>query len=394
MASAAIQWAPAPGRHKVAIGSSLARALKARKGPAPPKRSNLPDRDFYSFRYNFTPESIDPDRPGTVEVKRGKESTSISLERPSTQGENYVFKGIEHPVKDYDCVLIYDEELGTFTLEKVDGFMTFSYDRKVQGSGPSTQNVTSPQTSTPQTRDDSDLDKKLEELLGTEDAEGEPDDEYEEVINTRNMRKEEEEEEEDLLETLLKPSPPVRPPDPPPKQKASRAPLKKQESIPKPKTISKDAAKPKKEPESRVMLDSVLVEELDPGVLPARPLKRHKPTPPEGLALPSASASVDLPSSRPPPPAQDADDSDLDDYWESVLVEPEPGTDLDNDAEEIDPDEFGREMEAQLGGTGDEGSPEPDTKRQPMSLNDFARSQFGGQYSDDSSSSSEESDDE
>lgn len=394
MASAAIQWAPAPGRHKVAIGSSLARALKARKGPAPPKRSNLPDRDFYSFRYNFTPESIDPDRPGTVEVKRGKESTSISLERPSTQGENYVFKGIEHPVKDYDCVLIYDEELGTFTLEKVDGFMTFSYDRKVQGSGPSTQNVTSPQTSTSQTRDDSDLNKKLEELLSTEDAEGEPDDEYEEVMNTRNMRKEEEEEEEDLLETLLKPSPPVRPPDPPPKQKASRAPLKKQESIPKPKTISKDAAKPKKEPESRVMLDSVLVEELDPGVLPARPLKRHKPTPPEGLALPSASASVDLPSSRPPPPAQDADDSDLDDYWESVLVEPEPGTDLDNDAEEIDPDEFGREMEAQLGGTEDEGSPEPDTKRQPMSLNDFARSQFGGQYSDDSSSSSEESDDE
>ncbi|KAI6046468.1 hypothetical protein EDC04DRAFT_1475035 [Pisolithus marmoratus] len=362
MASPAIQWAPAPGRHKVAID-------------------------------NFTPESIDSDRPGSVEVRRGKESTSITLERPSTQGESHVFKGIEHSVKEYDCVLIYDEELGTFTLEKVDGFMTFSYDRKVQGSGTSTRTVTSPQASSSQTRDESDLNKELEELLGTEDAEGEPDDEFEEVINTLNMRKEEEEEDDDLLETLVKPSPPVRPPDPQPRQKGPRAVPKKQESIPKPKMIPKDVAKPKKEPEGRIMLDSVMVEELDPGVLPARPLKRHKPTPSEALALPSASAPVNMPSSRPPQPAQDVDDSDLDD-WESVLVDAEPGTYADNDAEEIDLDEFGREMEEQLGGTEDDGSPEPDTKRQPMSLNDFARSQFGGQYSDDSSSSSEETDDE
>jgi len=45
---------PVQGRHKVEIGSSLARALKARKlnGEAPPpnKRSHLPDKDFYSFR--------------------------------------------------------------------------------------------------------------------------------------------------------------------------------------------------------------------------------------------------------------------------------------------------------------------------------------------------------
>lgn len=392
MASTAVQWVPAPGRHKVAVGTSLGRALKARKGVAPPKRSNLPDRDFYSFRYNFTPESIDPDRPGSVEVKRGKESTSITLERPSTQGESHVFKGIEHSVKDYDCVLIYDEELGTFTLEKIDGFMTFSYDRKVQGSGPSTRNVTSPQVSTSQTKDEADLNKELEELLGTDDAEGEPDDEFEEVIGTVNMRKEEEEEDDDLLETLVKPSPPVRPPEPSPRQKVSRVAPKKQESIPKPKMIPKDPAKSKKEPEGRLMVDSVMVEELDPGVLPARSLKRPKPTPSEGLALPSASASIDLPSSRPPQSAQE-DDSDLDD-WESVLVGTEPRTYQDNDAEEIDLDEFGREMEEQLGGTEDDASPEPDTKRQPMSLNDFARSQYGGQYSDDSSSSSEETDDE
>ncbi|KAI6105386.1 RNA polymerase II transcription elongation factor-domain-containing protein [Pisolithus sp. B1] len=294
----AVQWVPAPGRHKVAVGTSLGRALKARKGVAPPKRSNLPDRDFYSFRYNFTPESIDPDRPGSVEVKRGKESASINLERPSTQGESYVFKGIEHSVKDYDCVLIYDEELGTFTLEKIDGLMTFSYDRKVQGSGSRSRNVTSPQVSTSQTRSEADLNKELEELLGTDDAEGEPDDEFEEVVNTKT---------DDLLATLVNPSPPVRPPDPSPRQKAPRAAPKKQESIPRPKMIPKDPAKSKKEPDGRVMVDSVMVEELDPW-----------------MPLPQ----VDLPSSRPPQSAQE-DDSDLDD-WESVLVGAESGAYQDN----------------------------------------------------------------
>jgi hypothetical protein len=43
-------WMPASGRHSVDIGSSLGRALKARKGAPPAKRANLPDRDFYSFR--------------------------------------------------------------------------------------------------------------------------------------------------------------------------------------------------------------------------------------------------------------------------------------------------------------------------------------------------------
>lgn len=42
-------WVPT-GRHKVQVGTSLGKALKARKGAVPPKRSNLPERQFYSFR--------------------------------------------------------------------------------------------------------------------------------------------------------------------------------------------------------------------------------------------------------------------------------------------------------------------------------------------------------
>lgn len=34
---------------------------------------------------NFKPESIDPTKPGTIEVKKGKEKTSVTVERASTQ---------------------------------------------------------------------------------------------------------------------------------------------------------------------------------------------------------------------------------------------------------------------------------------------------------------------
>jgi neural Wiskott-Aldrich syndrome protein len=57
--SSSVSWTPAPGRHAVNIGPSLGKALKARKLKASPaatattKRSNLPERDFYSFRCMF-----------------------------------------------------------------------------------------------------------------------------------------------------------------------------------------------------------------------------------------------------------------------------------------------------------------------------------------------------
>ena len=54
MATANISWMPASGRHQIAVGSSLGRALKARKGAPPTKKANLPDRDFYSFRCSST----------------------------------------------------------------------------------------------------------------------------------------------------------------------------------------------------------------------------------------------------------------------------------------------------------------------------------------------------
>jgi hypothetical protein len=97
----ASSWMPAAGRHNVSIGSSLSKALKARKGQPPTQRSKaLPERDFYalrcahhilphlwiftiSFTDNHKPASIDATKPGTLEVNQGREVKSVRVERPT-----------------------------------------------------------------------------------------------------------------------------------------------------------------------------------------------------------------------------------------------------------------------------------------------------------------------
>ncbi|KAJ6543862.1 RNA polymerase II transcription elongation factor-domain-containing protein [Mycena capillaripes] len=112
--SSATPWIP-QGTHPVQIGPSLNKALKARKGGPPPqvKRTGPPEKDFYSFRYNFKPPSVDTTKPGTIDITRNKDTTSVTVEHPSTQpGESHVYIGNETSAKELDCVLIYDEETG------------------------------------------------------------------------------------------------------------------------------------------------------------------------------------------------------------------------------------------------------------------------------------------
>ncbi|KAJ8587640.1 hypothetical protein M405DRAFT_934601 [Rhizopogon salebrosus TDB-379] len=392
MASTDTQWMPTTGKHPVAIGTSLRRALKARKGAAPPKRSNLPDKDFYSFRYNFKPESIDSSKSGTVEVQRGKESTNITLERPSTQaGENHAFKGAEQPVKEYDCVLIYDEELGTFTLEKVDCFVSFTYDKKVSSSSSSFARK-SPSAIPAPSGQLKDLEQELErDLLGLSDADGDAVDDFDEVLARVTGGKEEEEEEEEGEEIEI----PVRKaPSPPPKPKPSRPtapPPKKHESEPKPRPKAKEVPKAKREVNT-YREDSDLEEVLDFGV-PARASKLQKPSTTTALALPGTSSSF-VPPAAPPTKPQAAAGSDSEEDWDEV-------THNEPVEEEIDLNAFELEMEAELEESDDDilaaaMSPEPDSATnvsgRPMSLNQFA----GGQLSadEDDTSSSEDSDED
>ena len=88
---------------------------------------------------NFMPESVDPAKPGTIEVKRTKESASVTVERASVQvgfatltplpafahtsyqsGETgHSFVGTETIAKEWECVLIYDEEMGVCSLSRL-----------------------------------------------------------------------------------------------------------------------------------------------------------------------------------------------------------------------------------------------------------------------------------
>ncbi|KAF8966496.1 RNA polymerase II transcription elongation factor-domain-containing protein [Flammula alnicola] len=134
--STASSWMPSQGRHPVNIGSSLGRAIKNRKlkgSPAPTtKRSNLPERDFYSFKFNFKASSIDATKPASIEIKKGAENSQVLAEYPSTQsGEAHSFVGIEQTAKDVDCILIYDEDTGQYTLEKLDSFVLLKFNRKL-----------------------------------------------------------------------------------------------------------------------------------------------------------------------------------------------------------------------------------------------------------------------
>lgn len=250
---------------------------------------------------------------------------------------------------------------------------------------------------TPQPTDDVDLAKDLAGDL--EDAEGEPDGDFEEILATvtseqkiQRFEEEEEEEEELLLAASTVPTSTS-------KSKPSRSiPTIQQEPIPRPKLKSKDLSRAKGETEPQDLVDSELEEVLDFGV-PTRTTKRQelpsvvqKPALSTQLALPTAFTSVVLPPSRPPP--KEDSDSEEDD-WDPVVGGDPPA---DNDAQEIDLDAFEQEMEQQLEGLDEDilaaaMSPEPaSASRRPMSLNQFA----GGQLSpdEDSTSSSDDSDDD
>ncbi|KIK07655.1 hypothetical protein K443DRAFT_673233 [Laccaria amethystina LaAM-08-1] len=437
MATSDTRWMP-EGRHPVNVGSSLGRALKARKlkgsEPATAKRSNLPDRDFYSFRYKFKPPSVDMTKPGTIEVKRGGDSSSVTVEYPGSQaGEKQVFMGSEAAAKEWECVLIYDEETGTYTLEKLDSCMTLTYQRKAASSAPRPAPATAPSPASKNAARDT-VD---EDILGLIDEDADGDVDVELVPNAIAQRREEEEEEEE--EEIDIPPRPASPPKPIPKVTRPVKPLPKSRvepppaatPAPVPQVITKSAPpkprpipkvkKAKKEPEVTVLSDA------DEEVLQfGKPAKRARPSTPNplanpissGLALPGLSSSYVAPPIPPgqvasgsstrtaavpvPPPALSYSDSEED--WEPVEpsnppeVTEEPDDVFgDDNREEIDVNDFEEELNRQMAGMEDEDflttalSEEPEV--QPISIEQLVGGAGAELPSDDDYSSSDTDED-
>lgn len=408
---------PAQGKYPVKIGSSLNRALKARKqGGTPPAtnpRRNLPDRDFYSFRYNFKPPAIDSTKTGTIEVKRGKEKTQVAVEHSSSQaGEAYVFAGTETQAKEWDVVLIYDDESGEYTLEKLDSFVNLTWERKRTSAAP----APSPVAPSPSDMDaEGDNDEELEkELLGL--AEDIP---LAKTIKQRPSqppprapppRKEEEEEEEIFIPPVQEPAP-----QPPPKQQQSSKKSTSRATKPIPKARPSAAAateptaspmanapqpaaaptqkaaqkaKKRKEQEPSGRQSDPEVEDLTFG----KPAKRAKvpaataaaippqptPAPSAGFALPGSSSSGFFQPPPPPVPVSkpqkggqhsampEVADEDSEEDWEEIAnVDPPPralsyhsdegeevgdGLFGDEDGEADLEDELANQLDAELGG--------------------------------------------
>lgn len=226
--------------------------------------------------------------------------------------------------------------------------------------------------------EDLDLEAQLErDLAMDEDADGEPDDEYEEVLPHL-------EEEEIIL--------PLRIPTPPPKPKPQRP--AKPKMPPKMKLApSKGKGKVKRDNPSDVE------EERFEFGQSAQPAKRRRPSPPsEGLALPGT--FVAPPHLADPTPVQPvlASDSEEEEDWDEVTAAvpspapPAPAMHHDifmeegDDVEEIDMNAFEAEMNEHLEDDEEDflaaavgSDPDPSPTGPPMSFNQLA----GGEPSQD-----------
>ncbi|KDR74480.1 hypothetical protein GALMADRAFT_587787 [Galerina marginata CBS 339.88] len=298
--SSSSSWLPAKGRHPVLIGSSLGKVIKNRKlkgSPAPTtKRSTKPDRDFYSFKFNFKASSIDTAKPATIEIKKGAENSRVLAQYPSTQpGEVQLFSGSEQPAKEVDCILIFDEETGTFTLEKLDSFVVLKSEGKKAVSPRPTSPSPAPSVSPNKGKakqEDYDLDQTMSGL--DEDAEGE--DDFEEVVPSSAPVKFEEEEEEEGEEIEVPLVQVIRPKPQPPPQKPARA----VKPLPSRVEAKAPAATPSQPPKVKVPPPAPPAAAAPPPAMAPAPSKakaaqpkpkKVKPATPISASIPAPSAS-------------------------------------------------------------------------------------------------------
>jgi hypothetical protein len=280
---------------------------------------------------------------------------------------------------------------------------------------------------------DLDFEVQLErDLLGVdEDADGESDDEFEEIVpRPVHLQKQEEEEEEEKEDTTItaRTQSPAPPPNKAKRARPANLPVKGRASEVPPLEKSKTPARGKggaKREHVGAVAEEVEEENLEFGQ-PAQ-AKRGRPSPPsERLALPGSSSAVQTPATYAIPyPAHsnshlsvsrlasppNAALSDSEEDWDEVKPAGEMPMDVDEadadgeDEEEIDMNLFEAELNEHLGEGSDDFlvaavSPEPEmlehpnARGRPMSLNQFAAGRGEGSQDEDEYSSSEDSDDD
>ncbi|KAI0317736.1 hypothetical protein OF83DRAFT_1171738 [Amylostereum chailletii] len=343
---------PITGRHKVTVGSTLNKVLKARKGLSASK-ANLVQRDFFTLRYNFKPNTLDTQKPGSISIRRGgSDSSIVRVERPldhnnascsklEEKSDSYAWNGTEKHAREWECVLIYDEEMGasprmTFTLEKLESLTSVKNEGNITSSTqPVSSPASAPEPARPTPRKPAHrtaVDELEAELLdGLEDADGEPDDSQGPVASApqpsrRGVEDDEDDEEDIPIAATFSPSraktAPVKPkpvkksnvPPPPPKVKAQ----------------PKKAKAPATSTTNKRPIQSTDVEEFQISRPP--PPKRRKPSPPP--PPPPKVFSLALPTSSGPDPLAYATSFAPEVETFSAPTPPSPQADLDDDEDE------------------------------------------------------------
>ncbi|KAJ1969129.1 hypothetical protein H4R35_006227 [Dimargaris xerosporica] len=105
--------------YTVKVGSSLQPATWTTGGP---------DSTFHTFRYNFKPDSHTSADAGELVVN---DQGQFNIDFVSSEsGEHNYYEASEHPAKDVECVLVFDEATQTFTLEQLDSTLMLKRVRK------------------------------------------------------------------------------------------------------------------------------------------------------------------------------------------------------------------------------------------------------------------------
>ncbi|KAH0586902.1 ELL-associated factor 1 [Termitomyces sp. J132] len=281
---------PSDKKVSVTVGSSMLRALNARKSGAP--RNAVPLREYYSFRYNFKPLSVDSDKRGRITVGS---SSNVTVERPSSQSsEAHKWTGQEAPAQEWDCILIYDETQKSFILEKLESGLALTHQPR---TGTNDFKAPAEVPTKRSTRYDGadDFEQELLDAAAARpsvSATGE-DDYFQEIVpeDLKVSRREEEEEEEEG-EVLPSPPPPLAKK---PARKTTTAPTT---SSTKPSTkLSKPIPTPISTPAPAPPKASKPLQPPPPSSAPLSTLTRAvKPT-----LVPPPSSAPAVPASKPQP---------------------------------------------------------------------------------------------
>lgn len=419
----------------------MTRFLKQRKGIQQTKQNKaMPTSNYYHFKYNFMPESVDVGKPGVVELTR-KDFTAVRMERASQQSDEvHVFRGKEEPAKEVECVLVFDPESGMYTLEKLDSSLILSHEGRGppkvrQPSASPLPNTPSPAASTMKV-DEDELFRELESTLAGGNVD---DDDIEDMPLSVVSKARKEEPSKPVASSISngKPKPILQGSGKTLTGSTSKPKLTKPSplasSLAQPpsgatySTSSPDKGKTLHTQAHTIDVEEEVLEFGKPTLRTERPRISPQPGPSpislpgrsssNGLALPSTSGAVSLPG-----PVSGQDDEDDGEGWD-VVASIGDGANASNngddgsifgdnfadadEGEEINVDQFAAEMDQELlEGLEEEDADgemeefgvaeEPARELKPMSLNQFA----GGvdvnvdDGDDDYSSSSDESDDD